>query len=143
VFIMGCAWLVPSTPLAVILAVLFVYGTARSLLFTTLATLAYADVADAQKAAASTLMSVAQQMAIGMGIAFGALCLRIAASTHGGADPGVAFVLPDFHWALGAASALTLVSVIGYLHLSREAGSAIGGGSRRGRVGGRVRKQQA
>ena len=52
--------------------VLFVYGSARSMQFTTLATLAYADVGDAQKGAASTLWSVAQQMAIAMGIAFGA-----------------------------------------------------------------------
>ena len=43
--------------------------------FTTLGTLAYADVTDAQKGPASTLWSVAQQMTIGMGIAFGALAL--------------------------------------------------------------------
>jgi len=86
VIVAAYGWLIPSTPLAVMLVVLFVYGLARSLQFTTLATLAYADVDDRQKGPASTLWSVAQQMTLGMGIAFGALCLRI--STALGAAPG-------------------------------------------------------
>ena len=72
----------------VMLVVLFVYGMARSLQFTTLATLAYADVDDTHKGPASTLWSVAQQMTVGMGIAFGALCLRISAAL--GAAPASA-----------------------------------------------------
>ena len=43
---------------------------------------AYADVDDAQKGPASTLWSVAQQMTIGLGIAFAALALRLAALFH-------------------------------------------------------------
>lgn len=46
VFIGACGWLVPTTPIIVMVAVLFLYGLARSLQFTTLATLAYADVSD-------------------------------------------------------------------------------------------------
>ncbi len=125
VFTLGCGWLAPSTPLAVILAVLFVYGLARSLQFTTLGTLAYADVSDAQKGPAATLWSVAQQMTIGMGIAFGALCLRLSASLHG---QGGVFVIGDFRWAFAAAALLTLFSVVGYARLPRDAGRAIGGG---------------
>jgi EmrB/QacA subfamily drug resistance transporter len=131
-FIIGCGWLAPSTPLAVMLAILLVYGLARSLQFTTLATLAYADVSDAQKGPASTLWSVAQQMTIGMGIAFGALCLRISASLHhAGTDAGpVQFTLQDFRWAFGMAGLLTLGSIMGYVRLPRDAGSTIGGGAR-------------
>jgi EmrB/QacA subfamily drug resistance transporter len=134
-FIIACGWLVPSTPLAVMLVVLFVYGLARSLQFTTLGTLAYADVNDAQKGPASTLWSVAQQMTIGMGIAFGALCLRISASFHQAGD-GV-FVTGDFRWAFMAAGALILASIVGYVRLPRDAGSAIGGGVRPARVAAR------
>jgi EmrB/QacA subfamily drug resistance transporter len=130
-FTIGCGWLAPSTPLAVMLVVLFVYGLARSLQFTTLATLAYADVNDAQKGPASTLWSVAQQMTIGMGIAFGALCLRVSAAFHPtGSDAGH-FSIGDFRWAFVAAGLLTLSSVIGYVRLKRDAGSAIGGGALR------------
>jgi Na+/melibiose symporter-like transporter len=119
-------WLIPSTPLAVMLVVLFVYGMARSLQFTTLATLAYADVDDRQKGPASTLWSVAQQMTMGMGIAFGALCLRIStalgAAPHRGAQ---AFALGDFRWAFVAAGVLVAVSILGYARLPADAGNAI------------------
>jgi EmrB/QacA subfamily drug resistance transporter len=128
VMVMACGWLLPSTPLAVMLVVLFFYGLARSLQFTTLATLAYADVADPQKSSASTLWSVAAQMTIGMGIAFGALCLRLSKSLHGNAAVGSgAFALGDFRWAFGAASLLIVLSVIGYARLPRDAGHEISG----------------
>ncbi|ALM83479.1 MFS transporter [Bordetella sp. N] len=125
-----------STPLFILIVVLFGYGLARSLQFSLLATLAYADVPPAQKGPASTLWSVAQQMTIGMGIAFGALCLRVADAIHQpAAGAGLAhFDLADFRWAFAAAALLTLASIVGYLRLARDAGSAIGGGSLRPRV---------
>jgi EmrB/QacA subfamily drug resistance transporter len=125
-FVAAYGWLFPSTPLAVMLVVLFVYGTARSLQFTTLATLAYADVDDPRKASASTLWSVAQQMTMGMGIAFGALCLRISAAL--GPAPRLhsqAFVLGDFRWAFIAAGVLIAVSIFGYARLPADAGNTI------------------
>ncbi len=128
--IAGYGWLQPSTPLAGLLTVLFVYGLARSLQFTTLATLAYADVTDAQRAAASTLWSAAQQMTLGLGIAFGALCLRAsAAMIHLQLPaPAAPFVLEDFRWAFVAGAALVMVSMVGYSRLPRDAGSGLGGG---------------
>jgi Na+/melibiose symporter-like transporter len=125
----GYGWLRPSTPVAVVLLVLTGYGVARSMQFTTLATLAYADIADEQKARASTLWSVAQQMTIGMGIAFGALCLRVAAHFNPGAAGGhAAFTVEDFHWAFLAAGGLVLVSSIGYRRLRPDAGRAFAAG---------------
>ncbi len=134
VLIFACGRLAPSTPLTLTIVILFGYGLARSLQFTTLGTLAYADVTDAQRGPASTLWSVAQQMTIGLGIAFGALCLRAAASLHhGGAGGGPThYDLQDFQWAFAMAALVTLVSVIGYLRLPPDAGAAIGGGVKRG-----------
>jgi len=126
VFVTAYGWLDPSTPLAAVLLVLLIYGLARSLQFTTLGTLAYADVDDPQKAAASTLWSVAQQMTIGMGIAFGALCLRIATALGSAPRPqSQAFALGDFRWAFGAAGVLIAVSIVGYARLPADAGNAI------------------
>jgi EmrB/QacA subfamily drug resistance transporter len=125
--VLACAWLVPATPMVIMLLVLFCYGLFRSLQFTTLATLAYADVDDAQRAPASTLWSVAQQMTIGLGIAFGALALRLAALLHGPLPAATPFVLRDFHWAFIAGSALILCSVAGYLRLPRDAGHLLAG----------------
>jgi EmrB/QacA subfamily drug resistance transporter len=127
-FVMACAWLVPATPIIVMVLVLFAYGLARSLQFTTLATLAYADVDDARKGPASTLWSVAQQMTIGLGIAFGALCLRIAAMFHGSGAGSAPFALQDFHWAFIAGGVLVLSSVLGSLRLPRDAGHSIAAG---------------
>jgi EmrB/QacA subfamily drug resistance transporter len=124
--IVAFAWLAPSSPLAWILIVLFAYGMARSMQFTTLATLAYADVSDAKTASASTLWSVAQQMTIGMGVAFGAVCLRLSAYYSGSNVSGTSqFVAADFRWPFVAAGLLVLASVTGYYRLPRNAGDRI------------------
>jgi len=128
VFTVATGWLAPSTPLAVMIGVLFAYGLARSLQFTTLATLAYADVSPGQKGAASTLWSVAQQMTIGLGIAFGALSLRIASALQGTSATG--FVLTDFRVAFALAGAMIFVSLAGYIRLPRDIGSQISGQAR-------------
>jgi EmrB/QacA subfamily drug resistance transporter len=125
-FIFACGFLVPATPLIVTIGVLFAYGLARSLQFSTLATLAYADVTDAQKGPASTLWSVAQQMTIGLGIAFGALCLRATTAFRRG-EAGH-YELADFRWAFAIAATLTFISIIGYVALPKDAGRALGGG---------------
>ena len=126
VLVVGYGWLSPATPLALMLTLLFGYGLARSLQFTTLATLAYADVSDARKGPASTLWSVAQQMTIGMGIAFGAVCLRLAHSLRSGsASAHEAFALGDFRWAFSIAGLLILASVAGYARLPRNAGRSL------------------
>ena len=66
----------------------------------------------------------------GMGIAFGALCLRVSKSLHGhAASAAGAFTLGDFRWAFTAAGMLVLVSLVGYARLPRDAGHEISGRS--------------
>jgi len=124
IIITACGWLSPGTALPVILGVLLIYGLARSLQFTTLATLAYADVTDAQKGGASTLWSVAQQSTIGMGIAFGALSLRIAGAISPDAA-GKSLSLMDFRIAFAIAGLAAFISGLFYLRLPRDAGAGI------------------
>jgi EmrB/QacA subfamily drug resistance transporter len=128
-FIAACGWLTASTPLTVMIVVLLCYGLTRSLQFTWLATMAYADVGDRQKSSASTLWSVAQQMTLGMGIALGALCLRFSAFLDRGQSSAAQahFSVRDFRWAFSIAGAVVLVSVIGYLKLPRNAGDSVRG----------------
>jgi EmrB/QacA subfamily drug resistance transporter len=129
VFILACGWLTPSTPLLLSLFVVFVYGVTRSMQFSTLATLAYADIAPPQMSTASTLWSAAQQMTIGMGIAFGALALRAGNWFNGEAAGGGAdFSLMDFRFAFACAGVLTFVSIFGYLGLAKDAGSKLRAG---------------
>ncbi|MBB5498194.1 MFS transporter [Paraburkholderia sp. MM5384-R2] len=131
IFIIACGLLTPDVPLVFVLIVVFVYGVARSMQFSTLATLAYADIPQPQMSAASTLWSAAAQMTIGLGIAFGAVSLRVAALFNG-ETTGHVFTLDDFRLAFLFAGVLTLLSVPGYMGLARNAGQSIGGGSRGG-----------
>ncbi|HEY4297861.1 MAG TPA: DHA2 family efflux MFS transporter permease subunit [Paraburkholderia sp.] len=129
----ACGLLTPDVPLAIVLIVVFIYGVTRSMQFSTLATLAYADVPQAQMSGASTLWSAAMQMTQGLGIAFGAVSLR-AAAVFNGETSGHVFTLDDFRLAFLLAGVLTLVSVGGYVQMARNAGDNVGGGSRRQRA---------
>ena len=129
----ACGLLSPDVPLAIVLIVVFVYGVTRSMQFSTLATVAYADVPQAQMSGASTLRSAAMQMTQGLGIAFGAVSLRAAAAVSGEAS-GHVFTLDDFRLAFLFAGLVTLLSVGGYVQMARDAGHNVGGGSRRQRA---------
>jgi EmrB/QacA subfamily drug resistance transporter len=72
-----CAFFTPQTPVAVIAALLFVGGMFRSMQFTALNTIAFADVPQPQMSGANTLFSTAFQLALGLGIAVGALAIRL------------------------------------------------------------------
>ena len=59
-----------------IIATLLVGGFFRSLQFTSLNTLAYADIAEPAMSHATTLSSVAQQLSLTFGVGLGALLLH-------------------------------------------------------------------
>ncbi|MEM5367805.1 DHA2 family efflux MFS transporter permease subunit [Paraburkholderia azotifigens] len=125
-FTVVCGMLTPDSPLAWILLVVFIYGLGRSLQFSTLATLAYADVPPEQTSAANTLWNAAAQMSIGLGIAFGAVALRAASAVNGsGADHTQAFTLGDFRFAFLCSGLVTIASVYGYVKLARDAGNRL------------------
>jgi MFS family permease len=62
-----------GTPIWLIALQLFIYGFFTSLQYTSMNTLAYADVSGAQASGASTIASTAQQMAISFGVAVSSL----------------------------------------------------------------------
>ena len=123
-FTIACGLLTPDAPLAWTVLVVLVYGITRSMQFSTMATLAYADVPLAQMSAANTLWNASAQMATGLGIAFGALALR-AASAINAEGAGHAFTLDDFRLAFMGAGLLILVSVWGYVRLAGDAGDKL------------------
>ncbi|WP_298063261.1 DHA2 family efflux MFS transporter permease subunit [uncultured Rikenella sp.] len=103
------ALLLPDTPVWIIVVTLFCSGLVRSMQFSSLTTLAFADIAERKMTAANTLYSTIQQMSTGMGIAAGAVALRFANMIHGGV-PG-RYTVPDFRLAF------LFIVVIGFLHL--------------------------
>lgn len=126
-FTIACGFLTPAMPLAWTIFVVLIYGITRSMQFSTMATLAYADVPSPQMSAANTLWNAAAQTGTGLGIAFGALALRAASAIHG-ESAGHAFTLGDFRLAFLSAGLLTLVSIAGYLRLAGDAGHRLRAG---------------
>jgi EmrB/QacA subfamily drug resistance transporter len=72
-----CAFLEAGTPLPVVALALFLSGVFRSIGFTAYNTIAFADVEPHQTSDASTLFATTQQLSAGMGVAVGALALRL------------------------------------------------------------------
>ena len=123
--ILACSALAPQTPRIVIIAVLFANGLFRSMQFTSLSTLAFADVPKSQLSSATSFFSMVMQMTMGMGVALGAIALRLGAllDRHRGATPSAT----DFRIAFALVSVLAFVAVIDCFSLSPEAGAAVTG----------------
>jgi EmrB/QacA subfamily drug resistance transporter len=119
----ACAALSPNTPLAILIVVLLAGGLLRSMQFSVLNTLAFADVPTPRMSAASALSSVAQQMATGIGVAVGALAVHLAALWNGTVEP----TLIDFHLAFIFMALLTLTGLPGFFVLPRDAGAIVSG----------------
>ena len=117
-----CAVLTPATPLPVLLPILFVSGLTRSMQFTVLNTLSFADIPPPRMSGASTLASVVQQMSIGMGVALGAAMLHLIALRHGGPPR-----LADFHLVFAAVAVLMLAGLPPFIRLPRGAGAEVSG----------------
>lgn len=117
--------LTASTPLVPMAVVLFASGLSRSLQFTAVNTLAFADVPKPQMSGASTLSSTLSQMTMGMGVALGAIALRLAAWLHGHETQSV--TPADFSIAFLLVAAVGLVAIIDVFGLERDAGAHVSG----------------
>ncbi|KAF1051645.1 MAG: putative transport protein HsrA [Stenotrophomonas maltophilia] len=118
-----CALLQQDTPQVLVCALLFVSGMNRSMQFTALNTIAFADIPQPHMRDASTLFSVLQQLNSGMGIAIGALALSVASACLGLA-PGAAGGA-DFRLAFAFMALLALLALVDAARLPASAGSAI------------------
>jgi hypothetical protein len=123
--VLACGFLVPQTPKLVIMGVLFLHGLSRSMQFTALNTIAIVDVPKPMLSSATSFAAVVQQMGIGMGVAVGAVALRAAAFLRG--ERGAIPSLMDFHLALWAVGALSLLAVFDWFGLEPKAGAEVSG----------------
>ncbi len=123
VTIFAYALMSPETPYALIVLLLFVSGLTRSMQFTALNTLAYSEVPAPKMSGANTFSNMAQQLSMGLGIAIGALALRVAEWLHpyrSGTIP-----LENFQIAFVVIGALALLSIIDTLTLNPDAGDEV------------------
>ncbi|KQT14748.1 MFS transporter [Methylobacterium sp. Leaf399] len=112
-----------QTPHGVIIAVLLVGGCVRSLQFTCVNALAYADLDNRDMSAATSLASVAQQLSLSLGVSIGALALEAAA----GRDGRTAIAAADFWPAFVTVALISATSFLSFRRLSADAGSEVSG----------------
>ncbi|HTY69956.1 MAG TPA: DHA2 family efflux MFS transporter permease subunit [Alphaproteobacteria bacterium] len=122
-FILSYALFKPSTPHALIIATLLAGGFFRSLQFTSLQTIAYAEVAPAQMSQATTMVSVAQQLALSFGVGLGAMLLHVTVWWSGGAELTPA----HFSFAFLGVGLVSLASLPLFIALPANAGAEISG----------------
>jgi EmrB/QacA subfamily drug resistance transporter len=119
--ILACASFSAATPIPFIAVVLCVVGVFRSVQFGAFNALTYVDVPPAQMSSASSLAATLQQMSFGLGVAFGAMALHLAAFLGG--SRGRVFTVGDFRIAFVAAAVLALAAALEFARLSPDAGA--------------------
>jgi len=112
----------PMTPVLLMVSLLLVGGFFRSLQFTSVSALAYADVPPEKMSRATTLASVAQQLSLSVGISIGAIVLE--ATTHW-TDGRIE--ASSFAPAFLVVGFLTMLSIFPFLRLPRDAGDEMSG----------------
>lgn len=107
-----------GTPFYGIACLTFFYGFIVSIQYSTMNTLAYANVPAEHMSAATSIMSTLQQLAQSFGVAVSALFLRCFSSSH----PSLVLTPKIFHHTFFAVGLITLCSTLIYLHLKIEDG---------------------
>jgi EmrB/QacA subfamily drug resistance transporter len=111
-----------ETPAIFVWLLLLTSGFFRSLLFTSLNAVAFADVPRERMSQATSFSSTAQQLSLSFGVGFGALVLHLM-SMHEGAK----LVTMDFVVAFVAVAAVSGLSTFSFRALPEDAGSELTG----------------
>jgi EmrB/QacA subfamily drug resistance transporter len=112
-----------STPVWLVVIILFCYGFFTSLQYTSMNTLVYADITEAEASNASSIASTMQQMSISFGVATASLVTAIFLPNRFLSNP------PQFihgiHHAFFVLGAMTVLSTLVFRELKRGDGGAV------------------
>jgi MFS family permease len=123
VFLAACALFTISTPLLLIMILLVVGGFFRSLQFTAINTLAYAEVEPDRMSRATTLVSVNQQLAVSAGVAVGAALVETTMWFHHEMELSAA----EFGPAFIVVAVISSLSAYFFFELPADAGHQVSG----------------
>ncbi|MEP6703144.1 MAG: MFS transporter [Betaproteobacteria bacterium] len=112
-----------STPLLIVVPILIVTGCMRSLQFTALNAITFAEISKEAMSAASSLQSMTQRLAQSLGVAIGAYALELSSQVQGHAS----IVASDFWPAFVLVGLIAVTSVFYNISLPRDAGAEIAG----------------
>lgn len=115
------ALLTPELPFAAIAVVLAAGGLVRSLQFTALNSLGLADISRAERGAASVLSTMAQQLAMVLGVALAACLLNLLQTATGLPH----LTLNDFHLVFCVMGLVCLLALTEIWRLPTDAGDSI------------------
>ncbi|QPC95181.1 DHA2 family efflux MFS transporter permease subunit [Mesorhizobium sp. INR15] len=121
--IMACAAISPQTPQVLVMALMLLAGLTRSMQFTALNALAFADIAAEQRSSAATLSSMLQQLAMLFGVAGATAILNLSQIARN----RPALDLVDFRIAFLVIGAIGLVASFRFLILPATAGAEVSG----------------
>lgn len=122
-FVGGFALFTPATPHAIILGVLFVAGYFRSLQFSAVNTLVYADIAPPSMSQATSFASAGHQLSLSLGVAAAALTLETEQVLRG----DTTILVSDFTTAYVAVGVIGALSAVIFWRLPPDAGSELTG----------------
>jgi EmrB/QacA subfamily drug resistance transporter len=114
-----------TMPVLMMFGILLISGFLRSLQFSALNTLAYADIDTRDMARANALYTVAQQLFLALGVAVAAFLLDARMWWFGRET----LVAGDFSFALLVVSAISIFAFFSYARLDKGAGASISGRS--------------
>ncbi|MEP7456142.1 MFS transporter [Phyllobacterium sp. SB3] len=119
----ACSLLSATTPEFATFGLLLVAGLSRSMQFTALNTLTFADINAGLRSSASTLSSMLQQMSMLLGVALSAFVLNLSQVVHGNLTTS----LTDFRTAFFIMGFIGVVSALRFLRLESNAGAEVSG----------------
>lgn len=116
-FVALCGAFRADTPLWIMTAILVVGGFFRSLQFTAVNTLTYADLGSREMSRASTFASMAQQLSISLGVGSAALIVNLSMTWRGASQ----MEQVDITWAFVVLGIITCLSLFSFLKLPSDA----------------------
>jgi EmrB/QacA subfamily drug resistance transporter len=123
VFLAACATFVPGMPYAVMIVILISGGFFRSLQFTSINTIAYAEIEPPKMSGATAMVAAAQQLSLSTGVAVGALIVELTLRLKHSATMGAA----DFPPAFLVVGVLSASAVFIFARLPADAGAELSG----------------
>jgi EmrB/QacA subfamily drug resistance transporter len=120
-FIAACAAFAPGVPFWAIVPVLLIGGFFRSLQFTSINAMAYAEVSPERMSRATSLAAVGQQLSISAGVALGAAVVELVFASKGLPMIGA----HDFPPAFLILAAVSASSALVFVRLPPEAGAEL------------------
>ena len=130
VFIALPAVFTPAMSIPLMIAVLFVGGFFRSLEFTCINAISYAEIEQSKMSAATSLQSALQQFSLSMGVTVGASVLQLTLALRGSS----ALRAADFWPAFLVIGAISFLATFSFARLPKYAGEELAGRKRAGSV---------